>query len=175
MTPPPSPIDATGALRKGAVLDAWGAWLSDRWDWSWWVTLTFDPRKMAEPGSSTHTAVGWSQSARFWDEWLARVAGDSTGTGVLPGLPHWVRGREPNPYRYGTHFHALVGGLPPDLSRSGAWSDWFTRHGMARIEPYNPEWGAGRYLSKYVVKELGDITFSDNLADRMKEGTIFDG
>jgi hypothetical protein len=86
----------------------------------------------------------------------------------MPWSAYWVRGREPNPYRYGTHFHALIGGLPEDVRRTDAWRWWFERHGMARIEPYNPAWGAGRYLSKYVVKELGDITFSPNLGEFAK-------
>lgn len=152
-------------LRKGAVLDAWGAWLSQQWDWSWWVTLTFDPAKSLRDGNPEHTAVGWSRSARSWDDWLSATLGDSSGSTTLgDGSIYWVRGREPNPYRYGTHFHALVGGVAPTIRRDDAWRWWFTNHGHARIEPYNPAWGAGRYLSKYVVKELGDITFSDNLA-----------
>lgn len=152
-------------LRKGAVLDAWGSWLSAQWDWSWWVTLTFDPDKALRDRNpdGTRTGVGWSASARSWDEWLAATLGDSSGSTTLPGSIYWVRGREPNPYRYGTHFHALIGGVPDDLRRDAAWRWWFDRNGHARIEPYRADWGAGRYLSKYVVKELGDITFSDNL------------
>lgn len=160
------------------MLDEWGGWLSTGWDWQWWVTLTFDPKRNVGKGSPTHgrmeydptlgrevqrEVVGWSQSARFFDEWLAASLGDSSGTGVLPGSIYFVRGREPNPHRYGTHFHALIGGVTTDASRRAAWVRWSAKHGNARIVPYNPAWGAGRYLSKYVVKELGDITFSANL------------
>lgn len=149
-------VEVPDALRKGVVLDRWGEWLSQQWTWDWWVTLTFDADKVR---TGTRTTVGWSASARSWDEWL-----EATVEGRSPiGGSYWVRGREPNPYRVGTHFHALVGGVPTDVERRRAWAWWKERHGVARIEPYNPEWGAGRYLSKYVVKELGDITFSPNL------------
>lgn len=160
---------AAGPLTKGAVLDSWGEWLSQTWDWSWWVTLTYDAEKLVK-GSTSHSGVGWSRSRDDWDRWFAGS--------VLDGLPldgsYWVRGREPNPYRYGTHFHALIGGLPAGLSRRSAWNQWFTDHGHARIEPYNPDWGAGRYLSKYVVKELGDVQFSADLG-RYKKVVVNDG
>lgn len=158
----------TGALTKQEVLTEWGEWLSRSWSWDWWVTLTFDPRKI-ESASSTHTAVGWSQSDRFWHEWLGAAVGDSqSAESVLPSV-YWLRGREPNPWRYGTHFHALVGGVPTGTSRSAAWAAWFERHGMARVEPYDPMRGAGFYVSKYVVKQLGDLTFSPNAGDYKRE------
>lgn len=148
-------------LSREEVKGAWGEWLS-RWQWDWWVTLTYDPKRRPS-ASATHTAVGWSLSNRHWHEWLAEAVGDSSGSSPWPGSPFWVRGREPNPWRYGTHFHALVGGVGTDTSRKRAWESWFIKHGLARIEPYDPRRGAGYYVSKYVIKELGDITFSPNL------------
>lgn len=175
-TPAPSlnsrslPADRSGWLTKREVQDSWGDWLSKSWRWDWWVTLTFDQRKL-EQGSSTHTAVGWSQSDRFWREWLRDSVGDSESSdGLVPSV-YWLRGREPNPYRYGTHFHALVGGVPTDTSRRLAWEAWFKRHGMARVEPYDPTKGAGFYVSKYVTKTLGDLTFSPN-AGRFQLPTV---
>jgi hypothetical protein len=170
---------------KGGVLDSWGRWLDTGWTWDWFATLTFDQSKAEGIG---HDVIGWGLSARYWDEWVGKLT-EQTG---MPGL-YWVRGREPNPANRGTHFHALIGGAE-HLSRREAWGDWKSRHGFARILPYGrdevgrPVEGAARYISKYVVKELGDITFSPNLglmkrygaddsdrAERTHGGTVPDG
>ncbi len=153
-----------GWLSKREVMDSWGDWLSRTWSWDWWVTLTYDPRKV-EAASSTHTATGWAASQRDWTRWLGESVGDAASAeSVLPGV-YWLRGREPNPWRYGTHFHALIGGVPTGTSRRLAWEKWFEPHGMARIEPYDPRRGAGWYVSKYVIKQLGDIQFSPNIGN----------
>jgi hypothetical protein len=137
----------------------WGQWLSRDWDWDWWVTLTYDAKKFRS-GSADHTAVGWARSEADWDSWLTDVVHEAALDDAL-APPYWFRGREPNPYRYGTHFHALVGGVE-HVSRRAAWQRWFSQHGHARIEPYDPQRGAGFYVAKYVTKELGDLRFSAN-------------
>jgi len=137
----------------------WGTWLSRDWDWDWWVTLTYDAKKF-RPGSPDHTAVGWARSDQDWSNWLGSVVASAVKDDAMRP-PYWFRGREPNPYRYGTHFHALVGGVA-HLSRREAWAAWFNQHGHARIEPYDPQRGAGFYVAKYVTKELGDLQFSAN-------------
>lgn len=152
------PNSGSDPLSRSEVLGAWGDWLN-RYEWDWWVTLTYDPKR-APNGRGGHTAVGWSLSERHWHEWLGQSVGDSQGSASVLPSTYWVRGREPNPYRYGTHFHALVGGVPMGTSRRAAWAAWFEQHGMARIEQYDPRRGAGWYVSKYVVKQLGDIQFS---------------
>jgi hypothetical protein len=168
-----------GAIRREEVLREWGDWLERTWEWSWFVTLTFDARLVSV---GTRTTVGWAASARAWDSWLDGLI-DRSGLweprrdGAIPLGAYWVRGREPNPWRQGTHFHALIGGLPASASRKDAWLDWFgdgwrdpetgklrpTKHGLARILPYEPSKGAAHYLTKYVVKELGDVVFSNDL------------
>lgn len=140
--------------------------MTDQWRWDWFVTLTFDVKRLPQ---GTRTVVGWKASADAWNDWLDGLTAqpgvwDSPGHGTgLPVDPYWVRGREPNPWRQGTHFHALIGGLPPTASRRDAWRDWFESRGLARILPFDPSKGAAHYLTKYVVKELGDVTFSSNL------------
>jgi hypothetical protein len=145
-------------VAKEVVKDAWGDWLSTDWTWDWWVTHTFDPRKLV-PGSASHTAIGWQRSQACWDAWLSEIT-DGLGLDGLSTV-YWFRGREPNPFRYGTHFHALIGGVKT-VSRRDAWRSWFDRNGHSRIEPYDPARGAGWYVAKYVVKELGELRFSDN-------------
>lgn len=149
-----------GAVAKGAALDEWGRWLSDGWDWSWFVTLTFDPGKVAK---GTRTLWGWGATDRAWDQFIAHVTPSARGGQGLSGQLWWVRGREPHHNSGGTHFHALIGGLPSTVSRRDAWEWCKARFGMNRIEPYDPTRGAAHYLTKYVVKELGDVRFSDNL------------
>lgn len=154
------------ATDAGGVLDEWGRWLDSRWRWDWFATLTFDQSKA---GTGSHDVVGWSLSRRYWDEWATGIA-ERAG---LPGI-YWFRGREPNKNNRGTHFHALIGGVE-DLRRSDAWSAW-SRHGFARILPYGedhegkPLQGAARYVSKYVVKELGDLEFSPDAGLYMRFG-----
>lgn len=160
-------LGASDPLSKGVVLSEWGDWLSSRWDWSWWVTLTYDPRKHAS-ASASHTSVGWARSDADWSAWLDGLCADAARAGDPLDPPYWFRGREPNPYRYGTHFHALIGNVPERVSRREAWRRWFDAHGMARVEPYDPARGAGWYVSKYVVKQLGDWTFSENAGAWMK-------
>lgn len=152
---------SAGWLSKKEVLTEWGDWLSRTWRWDWWVTLTYDPKRVPS-SNGTHTAVGWGLSDRHFHDWLADSVGDSeSAESIIPSV-YWLRGREPNPWRYGTHFHALIGGVPMGTSRQRAWGAWFKEHGLARIEPYDPTRGAGFYVSKYVVKQLGDLTFSPN-------------
>lgn len=148
------PLGEADRESKGGVLAEWGGWLDRQWSWDWFVTATFDPTKDTTGG--THSVVGWGLSAKYWDEWIAKLEVQA-GFGAV----HWFRGREPNPYRLGTHFHALVGGVGT-LSRRDAWASWHDEHGMARILPYEPRMGAARYVAKYVAKELGDLTFSPN-------------
>lgn len=151
---------------KGGLLDQWGAWLDSAWRWDWFVTLTFDPVKETRGG--THNVVGWGLSAKAWDDWVVRVDERSGGEA------YWFRGREPNPHRLGTHFHALVGGVS-GLRRDLAWQEWTEPHGFARILPYGRDAqgrrvsGASAYVAKYVTKELGDLTFSRN-AGLMRKG-----
>ncbi len=155
-------VTATGPQRKEA-LQEWGDWLSREWSWDLFVTLTHDQSEQAL-GRGTRTVVGWKASADRWDRFmdLAVVPKVKAKEGLVS--PYWVRGREPNPWRKGTHFHALIGGVG-EINRRELWEWWFRDqgYGLARILPYEPSKGAAHYLTKYVVKELGDVAFSSDL------------
>lgn len=159
-----------GAEDRRQQLREWGDWLEREWSWDLFVTLTHDNSEAAL-GRGTRSIVGWKASSDRWDRWLSEavIPNSRSGTG-LPD-PYWVRGREPNPWRKGTHFHALVGGVG-DVNRRGLWRWWFQEqgYGLARILPYEPSKGAAHYLTKYVVKELGDVRFSDNLGLHRRTG-----
>jgi hypothetical protein len=77
------------------------------------------------------------------------------------GEAYWLRAREPHQFRNATHFHALVGGVGT-LSRRDAFQRWKDQNGMARIEPAANE-RIVAYVTKYVLKQDGELKFSDNL------------
>ena len=141
---------------RSELLQAWGGFLTDLGDsikggWNWWATLTFRDPPLDVPG---WTKIGWKYSETARDRFTREL-------GLSKGLHDvsWVFGREYQPWRGVPHFHGLIAGVS-DLRRDQAWSWWFNRYGFAKIEPYDRSLGAGYYLCKYVVKELGDIRFS---------------
>jgi len=140
---------------------AWGGFLTELGDrvggWDWWVTLTFRDRTDEEIARGW-TKVGVSYTNRAW---RALVSELEASKGMF-GITRWVRGREYQHWRGVPHFHALIASVG-DLRRMDFVDWWFERYGIARILPYDRELGAGFYLCKYVVKELGDIQFSENL------------
>jgi hypothetical protein len=106
-----------------------------------------------------HDLVGWRLSDERYREWVGNLEARTA-----LGSVYWVRSRERNPYRRGCHFHGLVGGVG-SLSRRDAWREWFERNGMARIEPIrsvDSRAAVVAYVSKYVLKEDGEMMFSDN-------------
>lgn len=137
---------------------AWGGFLTELGDkaggWDWWATLTFREPPQDSPGWDK---IGWGYSGKAWAGFIREL-------GLRKGLydVQWVRGREYQHWRGVPHFHGLISGVA-ELRRDEAWAWWFERFGIARIEPYNRELGAGFYLCKYVTKELGDIQFSQGL------------
>jgi hypothetical protein len=145
---------------------SWGDWLSELGDrvggWDWWASLTFRDIE----GQGAWTRPGWAYTAKAWRLWITELEQRAFEQAPLDSLKQprrgleWVRAREEQRGRGIDHFHALLSGVG-DLRRDGAWLWWFDRYGIARIEPYNRELGAGYYLCKYVTKELGDLQFSD--------------
>lgn len=111
----------------------WGQWLSTDWDWDWWVTLTYDPRKTRQ-GSSTNVidrsmggyvrdggpssipAVGWTRSEYHWDQWLEEVTHEAALDDAMQS-PYWFRGREQNPTGTGPTFTRLSGVLETSLGK----------------------------------------------------------
>ena len=147
----------TEGTSQAELKQAWGGFLSELGDraggWDWWATLTFR-ETTPEQAARGWTKPGWGYTGRAWDTFTREL-------GLRKGLHSlwWVRGREYQTWRGVPHFHALLGGVA-HLRRDEAWSWWFSRYGIARIEPYDRSLGAGFYLCKYVTKELGDIQFS---------------
>ncbi|MBA7554150.1 hypothetical protein ES705_46762 [subsurface metagenome] len=159
----------TEGISQAELKQAWGEFLTELGDraggWDWWATLTFRDRSDAEIARGW-TKVGWKYSQGAFDQYMGFLR-DLRGIGE----PTWVRGREYQTWRGVPHFHALIGGVA-HLRRDEAWSWWFQRYGIARIEPYDRSMGAGFYLCKYVTKELGDIQVSQGLTLKSNGVTV---
>lgn len=148
----PQPYAKAEALKQ-----AWGSWLSRLYPWQWFVTLTFRDPSEAEI-SRGYTKRGWKYAENAYNRFLGRV---KPALGELV----WVRALEWQKWRGVPHIHALVGGL--DNTKYAEVASWYWgKYGFSRILDYDPQLGAGFYLSKYVTKELGDIALSDSLKHR---------
>ena len=149
-----------GVSKSQELKNVWGGWLTTLGDqvggWDWWATMTFRPRTEAEVARGW-TKVGEPYADSAWRAWMKELR---FTRGI--GEPTWVRGREYDHWRGVPHFHALISGVK-DLRRDDSWAWWFKNYGINRILPYDRKLGAGYYLCKYVVKELGDVQFSQDL------------
>lgn len=146
-----------GTLTESARTE-FGVWLDRLGDanggWNWWFTGTFRDRTPDE------IATGWTKiSERYAFNALRRTVDRvSSDSGV-----RWVAALEYQKTRGGVpHIHSLIH-TDKNARRSDAWAGWFKDYGYARIEPYHRGLGASFYLCKYMVKDIGDMKFSDNL------------
>lgn len=122
-----------------------GQWLSKDWSWDWFGSFTF------------RGEVGTVKANSTWN-WFVKQLRKDTGRSV-----QWVRCTEPQ-QREVIHYHALLLNVG-DARRLSFMDLWANLAGWARIFKYEADKGASYYLSKYVVKELGEIKFSDKLQD----------
>jgi len=125
------------------ITEAWADFLADdRWNWQWYVTLTFKEEIHPE------------QAHKYFCRWIRQLNEFTYGKHFRKhsqGLT-WVRGLEYQ-RRHVIHFHALISGLPDDVSRNFAmllWENVAKNCGFARVYPYKD--GACAYISKYVSK-----------------------
>ncbi len=111
------------------------AWveLLNRYNWDWFATLTF------RSPPTTYTA---NNRLKRWIKAIEEQ--EKRKVGYYKGM-EFTRLGVP-------HFHLLMGNLD-GVRRDKYWELWFTQNGRARILPYNPQLGAGHYLTKYVVKD----------------------
>lgn len=137
-------------LNRTDVRRAWGDWLHEIGGWQWFVTLTFrDPK----PISGNWTKPGFAYADRAWLDFASFVR-------PAVGFLEWVRLFELQKDRGVPHVHALVKGLDDTRYKPASQFAW-QRFGFNRILEYKPELGATHYITKYVVKDLGDVRFSE--------------
>lgn len=136
----------------GAVIQAWGQWLSELFQWDWFVTMTFRDPPVDTPWR-LWTKPGWAYAKRAWRGFVQAA---QPALGQLA----WVRCFEIQRDRGVVHIHALVGNVDPSVRRMDM-VDWaWERYGISRVLEYDPGQGAGYYLSKYLAKDLADIEIS---------------
>lgn len=113
------------------------AWvdLLDRYEWSWFTTLTF--RDL--PKSYT--------VANRIKKWLKAIKKAERRPLSYFMCMEWTR------VQNRPHAHLLMGNLE-GIRRDKWWSTWYTQYGAARILPYDSRLGASYYLTKYVVKDV---------------------
>jgi len=139
-----------GCVMGAVVKQAWGDWLSETWDWQWFVTLTFRDE-----------SVGRGRANSLWKRWVGAMEK------AAQKAPGFVRVTEYQRYRGVPHYHALM--LNVDGLRRLSWLDrWVELAGWARVLPYYPENGASYYISKYISKDIAEMSFSDNIQDFRK-------
>jgi len=143
-------VIADDPLSRTEVLKAWGDWLHEIGGWQWFVTLTLrDPK----PASGNWTRPGFTLANKAWRELITHA---HHGIDDL----QWVRFFEMQRGRGVPHVHGLVKGLTDTRYKQVSAIMW-QRYGFNRILDYKPELGATHYITKYVVKDLGDVAFSD--------------
>ena len=138
---------------QAKIRDAWGAFISGLASWDWFATLTF-----RDPGSDNQqrgwTKIGTQYASRAFKAFLKAVQKET------PEKICWVCGLEYQHWRGVPHYHALLSGVQ-DVRRMDFVDWWWDRYGIARILPYKER--ASYYMSKYVIKDLGEIFFSNSL------------
>ncbi len=141
-------------MSQSELVREWGAWIDSLAKWDWFITLTFKPTvadTWSTASSSSHAHLAWLTLI----DWLTR-----------PSQPvRWIRALEPQKQRGVPHVHGLVA-VPWGVTFSWLSRLLYESYGSNRWLKYDPSRGAAAYISKYVVKELGDITWSDNLGVR---------
>jgi hypothetical protein len=145
-------IDTAGQERRAHR--AFGEWLSS-FPWQWYTTHTFKGDYVSPKSAD-----------RQWYSWLnsVRVAAHKPMHSIFgAGAVSYFRVTEYQD-RGVLHYHALLGAVG-DLRRL-SFKDLWETSGFARVEAYEPGKGANYYVGKYLVKDSGDIRFSDNLSTR---------
>ncbi len=131
---------------KGFVKQAWGDWLSENWNWEWYATLTFRDN------------VGVVRANSLWQMWYKQLITATRRDVQYVRFTEWQRNRGI------PHYHVLM--LNLKHVRRLTWLDrWVDLAGWARIHKYNPNKGAAYYLTKYITKQTGEVTFSEGLRE----------
>ncbi len=142
--------------------------LLSRFEWHWFCTFTFDPKKHSSPNGFIHPEKAFKAVMLFIHKLNSAIYGKNwkrRGDGV-----HWAIALEY--HKSGIlHLHALIGdvrNLNEIASRVG-WKEWWYREfGIARIEEPKDAGGVQGYCTKYVVKG-GEIELSSNLVNRASQ------
>lgn len=134
-----------------ACREALVKWLSEQ-SWTFFATFSF------------RLPITGCTSLRHLRRLLWHIANATKGEVRAFAGVEWFRSKE------GRHIHALIATAQPDATWL-AWHKWWFKHyGIDRWEPYDPERGAGYYVTKYILKEDRDAATWDYFTEQPKEG-----
>ncbi|MBA7706091.1 hypothetical protein ES703_114937 [subsurface metagenome] len=113
------------------------AWvdLLDRYEWSWFTTLTF--RDLPKSYTAINRAKKWLTSLKKEEK---------------RSVPYFLA-LEWTKIQNKPHLHLLLANLE-GVRRFTWWLTWYTQYGAARILPYEKGLGCTHYLCKYVFKDV---------------------
>lgn len=143
------------AISTHELLRAWGDFANGLDDWDWFITITFRPE---------HPASTAPAKKAEWQAWHALDRFVEQGRPAV-GDVRWIAALEYQKARGVPHVHALLAGVAKEAFKPAAAWAWH-QFGFTRILEYDPRRGAAAYLTKYVLKELGDVRVSPNLRRR---------
>lgn len=150
-------------MQADAVRDGWTELLT-RYQWDWFLTMTFRDRKDKYKPDYVHPEV----ADKLWRVFVSKLNRRLYGQRWYrtPGKSiYWVRAMEWQK-RGVLHYHALAGdtqSLNTRASRRFWKEEWFLLAGIARIDRVFGIDDVAAYVSKYVVKG-GEIDVSPSLA-----------
>lgn len=123
--------------------EAWGQFLS-QFPWDWFVNLTF------------RDEIQTFRAYRI----LERFLRDLEAAAEVP--IYWFRADEYGARLGRFHMHLLIGNTA-HLRRLYWMDEWNRRAGYARILPFDGSKGAAFYIAKYITKQGGEWSISENL------------
>jgi len=137
----PSSIHNSQQISNKAIRDAWCQFIG-RWEWSWFVTLTFKSDIHPERADKLFRVFVSKLNRKIYGRrWYKQGHG---------GFP-WVNALEYQ--RRGViHFHSLFGGDIERLYTIDADCLWRELAGFAKIQKIRNAGAVQNYISKYVMK-----------------------
>lgn len=140
------------------VKEAWGDFLSKKFKWDLFVTLTFKDsvfytdKKSGKVNSYPITnKIANIRFAEFMRTMRRRQKHRSEFIRVTE-FGKWNRAKP--------HYHCLIGNAA-DIYRMGMVDWWWGKgYGIARVEKYDKSKGAGYYLGKYLLKSNSEVLLS---------------
>jgi hypothetical protein len=130
--------------RREELIEAYAEFLN-RFDWDWFVTLTFRGFPSA------------SKANRVFAQFIYELKKSAGGWDF-----RWFRVTEKGRFGGGLHFHSLIGGLKSAAQRTRWKCRWEQIAGDARIEPYDPDEDGIYYILK-TLNTGGDYEFDMDL------------
>lgn len=122
-----------------------------RFDWSVYANLTFKRKPSPE------------RAIDLFNTWIKDVEAE-TGLDI-----EYLRARETWNWRYNPHFHVLLGTseTPTKLYR---WErEWHRLAGYAKVDAYDPDRDACRYIAWKLVREEAEVDPSEDIKDLLRE------